>query len=203
MSNSGTAEVLIPRSLCLIEDFDNLIIDVEDLCSVSISWEDGFVSELKPLKNKVTKPKNILFPRFVETHSHFDKSFTWIEFPNLESNYEGALSVNLKEHNNRTTDKVLERVEKSLKLAIQNGYRAIRSHVDTYKSQSIDIWIELFKLQKKFSSELTLQFVALAPLEFWDTTKGEDLAKIFSSNGGVLGGVIAVSYTHLTLPTKA
>jgi len=190
LSNSGTAEVLIPRSLCLIEDFDNVIIDVEDLCSVSISWEDGFVSELKPLKNKVTKPKNILFPRFVETHSHFDKSFTWADFPNLESNYGGALAVNLEEHKTRTTDKVLERVEKSLKLAIQNGYRAIRSHIDTYKSQSIDIWIELFKLQKKFSSELTLQFVALAPLEFWDTTNGEDLAKIFSSNGGILGGVI-------------
>ena len=57
MSNSGTAEVLIPRSLCLIEDIDNLIIDVEDLCSLSISWEDGFVSELKPSENKVKKPK--------------------------------------------------------------------------------------------------------------------------------------------------
>ena len=114
MSNSGTAEVLIPRSICSIEDFNNLIIDVEDLCSVCISWEDGFVSELKPLKNKITKPKNILFPRFVETHSHFDKSFTWANFPNLESNYGGALSVNLEEHKTRTTDKVLERVEKSL-----------------------------------------------------------------------------------------
>ncbi len=190
MNNSGTAEVLIPRSLCLIEDFDNLIIDVEDLCSVSITWEDGCVSELKPLKNKVTKPKNILFPRFVETHSHFDKSFTWADFPNLEANYEGALSKNLKEHKTRTTDKVIERVEKSLKLAIKNGYRAIRSHIDTYKSQSIDIWIELFKLQKKFSSELTLQFVALAPLKFWDTPSGEELAKTFSTHGGILGGVI-------------
>jgi len=37
---------------------------------------------------------------------------------------------------------------------------------------------------------LTLQFVALAPLEFWDTSKGEELAKIFSSYGGILGGVI-------------
>jgi len=36
---------------------------------------------------------------------------------------------------------------------------------------------------------LTLQYVALAPLEFWGTTDGEDLAKIFSSNGGILGGV--------------
>ncbi len=190
MSNSGTAEVLIPRSLCLIEDFDNLNIDVEEFCSVSIIWENGFVSELKPLKNKDNKPKNILFPRFVETHSHFDKSFTWADFPNLESNYGGALSVNLEEHKARTTDKILERVEKSLKLAIKNGYRAIRSHIDTYKSQSINIWTELFKLQKKFSSELTLQFVALAPLEFWDTSNGEELAKIFSSYGGILGGVI-------------
>jgi cytosine deaminase len=187
LSNSGTAEVLIPRSLFVIEDIDNLIIDVEDLCSVSISWEDGFVSELKPLKNKITKPKNILFPRFVEPHSHFDKSFTWAAFPNLESNYGGALSANLQEHKTRSTDKVLERVDKSLKLAIQNGYRAIRSHIDTYKGQSIDIWSELFKLQKKFSSELTLQYVALAPLEFWNTTDGEDLAKMFSSNGGILG----------------
>ena len=106
MSNSGTAEVLIPRSLCLIEDFDNLIIDVEDLCSVSINWEDGIVTELKPLENKDKKAKNILFPRFVETHSHIDKSFIWEDFPNLKSNYGGALSVNLEEHKTRTTDKV-------------------------------------------------------------------------------------------------
>ncbi len=190
MINSGTAEVLIPRSLCLIEDFDNLNIDVEDLCSVSINWKDGVVTELKPLKNKDKKAKNILFPRFVETHSHFDKSFIWEDFPNLKSNYGGALSLNLEEHKTRTTDKVLERVEKSLKLAIKNGYRAIRSHIDTYETQSSDIWIELFELQKKFSSELTLQFVSLAPLEFWDTPNGENLAKIFSSNGGILGGVI-------------
>ena len=37
---------------------------------------------------------------------------------------------------------------------------------------------------------MTLQYVALAPLEFWDTTDGENLAKIFSTNGGILGGVI-------------
>ncbi len=190
MSNSGTAEVLIPRSLCSIEDFDNLIIDVEDLCAVSISWDNGYVSELKPLNKKVKKPKNILFPRFVETHSHFDKSFTWADFPNFKSNYGGALSVNLEEHKTRTTDKVLKRVEKSLKLAIKNGYRAIRSHIDTYESQPINIWIELFKLKKKFSSELTLQFVALAPMEFWDTSNGEELAKMFSSHGGILGGVM-------------
>ena len=161
---------------------------MEDLCSVSVSWENGFVSELKPLKNK--KPKKILFPRFVEAHSHIDKSFIWEEFPNYKSNYEGALSQNLEEHKTRTTEKVLERAEKSLNLAIKNGYRAIRSHIDTYQNQGNDIWIELFKLQKKYSPKLQLQFVALSPLEFWDTKNGKELAKKFSIHGGILGGVV-------------
>ncbi|WP_288261887.1 amidohydrolase family protein [uncultured Prochlorococcus sp.] len=190
MSNSGTAEVLIPRSLFLIEDFNNLNIDIEDLCSVSVTWEDGIVSELQPLTSRDTKPKNILFPRFVEAHSHIDKSFTWEEFPNLRSNYDGALSVNLKEHKTRTTKKVLQRAEKSLNLAIKNGYRAIRSHIDTYQDQGDDVWKELFTLQKKYSSKLQLQFVALSPLEFWQTENGINLAKNFSINKGILGGVV-------------
>ena len=190
MSNSGKAEVLIPRSLCAIENFDNLKVDNEDLCSVFVAWEKGIVSDIKPINLENKKPKNILFPRFVETHSHLDKSFTWGEFPNFKSNYEEALSINLEEHITRTTNKVIERAEKSLKLALKNGYRAIRSHIDTYETQENDIWSELFNLQKKYSSKLKLQFVALAPLEFWDTANGEKLAKIFSDYKGILGGVL-------------
>ena len=176
MSNSGKLEVLIPRSLCEIENADTLKVDNENLASVFVAWDKGIVSELKPINNEKKKPKKILFPRFVETHSHLDKSFTSGEFPNFKSNYQEALSVNLEEHKTRTTSKVLERAEKSLKLALKNGYRAIRRHVDTYESQDNNIWDELFKLQKKYSSKLKLQYVALAPLE-------------------------SVSYTHLTLPT--
>ena len=190
MSNSGKVEALIPRCLFSIENSDNLSIDFEDLSSVSISWENGFVSELKPLKTENKKPNNILFPRFVEAHSHIDKSFTWDKFPNLRSNYDGALSVNLEEHKTRTTKKVIERAEKSLNLAIQNGYRAIRSHIDTYQHQGNDVWTELFKLQKKYSSKLQLQFVALSPLEFWQTENGKKLAKKLSIQKGILGGVV-------------
>ena len=190
MSNSGKAEVLIPRTLCSIENTDNLNIDVEGLCSVSVSWKDGYVSDLYPLKIKNKKPTNILFPRFVEAHSHVDKSFTWEEFPNLKSNYKGALSVNLQEHKTRTTEKVIERAEKSLNLAIKNGYRAIRSHIDTYQNQGNEVWMELFKLQKKYSSKLQLQFVALSPLEFWQTENGKKLAKKLSIQKGILGGVV-------------
>ena len=190
MSNSGKEEVLIPRSLCEIENADDLEVDNEDLCSVSVTWVNGIISDIKSINIKNKKPKNILFPRFVETHSHLDKSFTWREFPNFKSNYEEALSVNLEEHITRTSKKVLERAEKSLNLALKNGYRAIRSHIDTYDIKRNDIWDELFNLQKKYSSKLKLQFVALAPLEFWNTSNGERLAKKFSSDKGILGGVL-------------
>ena len=191
MTNSGKLEVLIPRSLCEIENTFNLKVDNENFASVFIAWEKGVVSELKPINIENKKPKKILFPRFVESHSHFDKSFTVGEFPNFKSNYKGALSANLEEHETRTISKVLERAEKSLNLALKNGYRAIRSHVDTYEGQDhYYIWDELFKLQKKYSSKLKLQFVALAPLEFWDTQYGEKLAKVFSKENGILGGVL-------------
>ena len=198
MSNSGNTEVLIPRSLCEIEDADNLKVDNEDFASVFVAWEKGIVSELKPLNIKKNKPKKILFPRFVETHSHFDKSFTFGEFPNFKSNYQEALSVNLDEHKTRSINKVLERAEKSLNFALKNGYRAIRSHVDTYESQDNNTWDELFKLQKKYSSKLKLQYVALAPLEFWDTPHGEDLAKMFSKENGILGGVLVPPFINKT-----
>ena len=190
MSSSVKLEVLIPRSLCQIECAENLIVDDEGLASFFISWEKGIVSELKPLNTEDKKPKKILFPRFVETHSHLDKSFTWREFPNFKSNYEEALSVNLEEHITRTTKKVLDRAERSLNLALKNGYRAIRSHIDTYEAQENDIWTELFNLQKKYSPNLKLQFVALAPLEFWDSSNGEKLAKKLSVHEGILGGVV-------------
>ena len=190
MINSGNAEVLIPRTLFSIEDSDNLIVDNEDLSSVFIAWEKGIVSDLKPISIKNKKPKKILFPRFVETHAHFDKSFTWGEFPNFKSNYKEALLVNLEEHKTRTNNKVIERVEKSLNLAIKNGYRAIRSHIDTFDSQDKNIWIELLNLQKRYTSLIKLQFVALAPLEFWNTSNGEELAERFSRHKGILGGVV-------------
>ena len=190
MCNSGNSEVLIPRCLFEIENADNLNVDLEDLAPVFVAWEKGIVSELKSINIENKKPKKILFPRFVETHSHLDKSFTWGEFPNFKSNYEEALSVNLEEHITRTTEKVIDRAERSLNLALKNGYRAIRSHIDTNDVLVNDIWGELFNLQKKYSSKMKLQFVALSPLEFWNTPKGEELAKKFSKENGILGGVL-------------
>ena len=190
MDNSGKSQVLIPRYLCELEQEANIQVNNEGLSPVEISWEKGFVSNIKSLKEGRNLINKILFPRFVESHAHFDKSFSWMNYPNLQSNYENALSVNLEEHVTRTASTVLKRAEKSLNLAIRNGYRAIRTHIDTYNFQDQEIWPELFNLQKKYSEFLSLQFVSLAQIDFWGTNEGDLFAKNFKLNNGILGGVL-------------
>ena len=190
LENNGNIKVLIPRSLCALEHLANLRVNDEGFSSVEIFWNEGKVTKINSLDEEELSPNQILFPRFVESHAHFDKSFSWKNFPNLKSNYENALSVNLEEHITRTPRKVLERAEKSLDLAIKNGYRAIRTHIDTYIAQDKEIWSGLFELKKKYSHALKLQYVALAQLEFWSTSSGDFLAKELKPNNGVLGGVL-------------
>ena len=190
MDNSGKSQVLIPRYLCELEQEANIQVNNEGLSPVEISWERGFVSNIKSLKESRNLINKILFPRFVESHAHFDKSFSWMNYPNLQSNYENALSVNLEEHVTRTASTVLKRAEKSLNLAIRNGYRAIRTHIDTYNFQDQEIWPKLFNLQKKYSEFLSLQFVSLAQIDFWGTNEGDLFAKNFKLNNGILGGVL-------------
>ncbi len=190
MDNSGKLQVLIPRNLCEFEHETNIYVNNEGFSPAEISWNQGFVSDIKSLNEEKNLINKILFPRFVESHAHFDKSFSWKNYPNLKSNYENALSVNLEEHVTRTANKVVKRAEKSLNLAIKNGYRAIRTHIDTYNSQDREIWPKLYSLQKKYSELLSLQFVSLAQIEFWGTKEGDLFAKNLKINNGILGGVL-------------
>ena len=189
MNDFGSLNVLIPRSLCAVSDEINLEVNQDGFAAVQISWEKGIVSALKSDASGI-KANKILFPRFVEAHAHLDKSFSWQGNPNLKSNYDSALSVNLEEHITRTPQRVILRAENSIKIAIKNGYRAIRTHVDTYPGQEVSIWSELFKLKSKYSEALKLQLVALAPMDYWSTLEGDELAKILTQNDGILGGVI-------------
>ena len=196
MSNSGIIEALVPRSLVICKDNIFYEVNFEGFISVEIIWENGIVSSILPLKKNNSKPKKIVFPRFVETHSHFDKSFSWFNYPNLKSNYENALSVNLEEHITRSSKKVTYRAEKSLNLAIKNGYRAIRTHIDTYNLQDQNTWSELIKLREKYLSLLSIQFVALAPIEFWSSEDGENLAKNLKKSGDLIGGVVVPPFNQ-------
>tara|TARA_Y100001968_G_scaffold19617_1_gene15399 strand:- start:992 stop:2308 length:1317 start_codon:yes stop_codon:yes gene_type:complete len=189
---SGCIDVLVPRSL--IENGKDLVgcpVDKEGLSSVQVEWRNGRIISIKGLKGTSKVPKEILLPRFVEPHAHIDKAFSWSRSPNLKGSYQEALVANLGEYKLRSKDELFFSVEKSLHLALVNGIGAIRSHIDSFGENAMRDWDLLEIVRKKWKEKIHLQFVALVPLDFWQTYEGKLLAQRVAFNGDLLGGVIA------------
>ena len=189
---SGRVDVLVPR--CLIGEGASVLgikVDFEGLCSLQVEWKHGKICSIKGLKDDSKLPNEILLPRFAEPHAHLDKAFSWSRAPNYKGSYQEALVANLSDYKSRSENQLLFSVEKSLNLALVNGIRAIRSHIDSFGENVIRDWDLLEDVRKKWRDKIFLQFVALVPLEFWQTHEGELLAQRVALNGDLLGGVIA------------
>jgi len=194
---SGCIDVLVPR--CLIGDGSTILgvpVDFEGLCSFQIEWKNGKIFSIKGLNDATKVPNEILLPRFAEPHAHLDKAFTWSRAPNFKGSYQEALAANLSDYRSRSQNQLLFSVEKSLNLALINGIRAIRSHIDSFGENVMSDWDLLENVRKKWRKKISLQFVALVPLEFWQTYEGELLAQRVAVNGDLLGGVIAPPFNN-------
>jgi len=190
--NVGCIDALVPR--CLIGNGQDVLgtsIDKEGLTSIQVEWRDGKIISIKGLEETSKVPTQILLPRFVEPHAHLDKAFSWSRSPNLKGGYQDALAANLSEYKLRSKDELLFSVEKSLDLALHNGIRAIRSHIDSFGKNAMRDWDLLESVRTIWRERIFLQFVALVPLDFWQTYEGELLAKKVAFNGDLLGGVVA------------
>ena len=91
------------------------------------------------------------------------------------------------------------RAERSLQLALRNGIRAIRSHVDSFGVCVDPIWEALLHLRSKWKSLIELQLVALVPLDYWSSQSGKILANKVSYAKGLLGGVIVPPFNKSDL----
>ena len=191
-SKSGCIDVLVPR--CLIGnglDIFGTSVDKEGLSPIQIEWKDGEIVAIQGLKGTPKVPEEILLPRFVEPHAHLDKAFSWSRSSNLKGSYEEALAANLREYELRSKDEMIFRVEKCLDLALINGIRAIRSHIDSFGKEAMSDWDLLENIRIKWKEKIFLQFVALVPLDFWQGDYGELFARRVASRGDLLGGVLA------------
>ncbi len=190
-SKNSSLEVLVPRALVGCgERIAGANVTGEGLCSLKINLKDGFVANIEPIENPNNHSLEILLPRLVESHAHIDKAFTWKNFPNLAGTYAGALEANLKELQLRTKESVLMSAEKALSLSVRNGFRALRSHVDSLGTSADKTWQVLLGLKDEWKELIHLELVALVPLNYWNTQEGNSLARKVASEGECLGGVL-------------
>ena len=189
--SKGSLDVLVPRGLLGSGlDLEASSLTAEGLASVRVEWDKARINAIQAISLSSDRSLKLLLPRLVEPHTHLDKAFSWENFPNLAGTYAGALNNNLNELETRTCKDVCLRSEKALNIALKNGLRAIRSHVDSYGGHAEKTWEVLQALKIKWKRLIELQLVALVPLEYWSTNEGDLFAARISSRNGLMGGVI-------------
>ncbi len=193
-----TFEGLVPRGLLRTDDIQDYSVNNEGLCAVRIKFDGNKISFIERINHKDTNDAVIVLPRLLEPHTHLDKAFTWNNFPNLKGTYTSALAANFEEHKSRTYLSVKRRLERALGLALENGIRAVRTHVDSFGYLKESTWQAFSEIKLTWKKQIDLQLVALVPIEYWSTSGGKDLALKISELGGLLGGVLVPPFNHKT-----
>ncbi len=133
----------------------------------------------------------IIFPCFVDFHTHLDKGHIWFRAPNPDGTFASAMtSVSRDSRQYWDGDDVYRRMKFGLQCSYAHGTQAVRTHIDSWGEQA-NISLGVFAaLQQEWADRLIMQAVCLIPLEEFLTPMGECLAdRLASMKGGVLGGL--------------
>jgi cytosine/creatinine deaminase len=133
----------------------------------------------------------IVFPTFVELHTHLDKGHIWPRRRNPDGTFLGALdAVALDRERHWTAADVRARMEFSLRCAYAHGTGAIRTHLDSMGRQTAISWPVFAELREEWRGRIELQAVALFSIEHVaDPAHMAEIRRTVLDNDGILGGV--------------
>jgi cytosine/creatinine deaminase len=175
--------------------------DHEAWVSVNVEVKDGKIAALKPISHDIPADVptvdircGLIWPCFVDVHTHLDKGHIWPRSPNPDGTSAGAIAT--VHHDSSASawrwhaEDIYRRMEFGLKCAYAHGTQAIRTHLDAFDQQG-EISFEVFRqLREKWADKILLQAVCLVSLDYFGGPKGETLADLVAESGGVLGGVL-------------
>jgi cytosine deaminase len=104
----------------------------------------------------------MVFPAFVDMHTHLDKGHIWPRSPNPDGSFMGALTTVRADSAARwSAEDVRPRMSFSLRCAYAHGTRAIRTHLDSIPPQDDISWPVFRELQADWADRIDLQAVCL------------------------------------------
>ncbi|WGT67943.1 cytosine deaminase [cyanobacterium endosymbiont of Epithemia clementina EcSB] len=182
--------------LCLLDKSHFTPDTREGLCRVDLEIVQEKISSIvlsdsTVIENTFIDLKGgIIFPGFVDIHTHLDKSHICERSPNLDGTFDTAITTLRKDVQAFwQPEDVYARMEFSLKCSYAHGTTAIRTHLDSFGRQA-DLVFEVFKrLQTQWQDKIILQAVCLVSLDYFLTDEGVILADKVAEYGGILGGV--------------
>lgn len=177
----------------------NSVLSNQDLALVDLEIKDGIIAQIVAAGESyadvsadvptVDLQRRLVWPCFVDLHTHLDKGHIWRRTSNPDGSFASALTqVEADREQHWQTEDVYRRMEFGLRCCYAHGTAAVRTHIDAIGQQAA-ISLAAFKpLQQAWADRIQLQAVSLVPLDYFLTPEGEQLADQMAEVGGLLGG---------------
>lgn len=160
-----------------------------DLVRTDLSLTDGKI--VSTGGSVVDMAGAMVFPAFVDMHTHLDKGHIWPRAANPDGTFMGALETVTadREANWRASD-VGRRMDFALRCAFAHGTRAIRTHLDSRPPQHRISFPEFAEMRERWAGRIDLQASCLVSIEQSGPESGfDDVADVVDETGSILGCV--------------
>ncbi|MEM8715341.1 MAG: cytosine deaminase [Cyanobacteria bacterium P01_G01_bin.4] len=132
----------------------------------------------------------MVWPCFVDLHTHLDKGHIWPRTPNPDGTFWTALDRARADRDRHwTAEDLYRRMEFGLKCSYAHGTAVVRTHLDSFQEQAATSWQVFRQLRQAWQNTIELQAASIQPLDVYLTPQGEALADLVADSDGLLGGV--------------
>jgi cytosine deaminase len=137
---------------------------------------------------------SLVFPGFVDTHVHLDKTHTWHRAPNRTGTFRDALTTLCADRVNWSEADLHRRAGFALRTAWAHGTRAIRTHVDSDIPSAETSYAVMSALRAEWRGRLDLQLVPVCGGDIYGTAAGNKMTDLALRHGAsALGGFFQMS----------
>jgi cytosine/creatinine deaminase len=168
--------------------------DPDGLALVDIDIADGRIAGIapactNPARGAVDLKGRMVFPAFVDCHTHIDKGHIWPRMRNPDGTFPAALDAVARDRAARwDAEDVARRMDFSLRAAYAHGTAALRTHIDSAAPQDAVSWPVFESMRDAWKGRIALQASPLYSIEdVRNATWFDGLADRVAAAKGVLG----------------
>ncbi len=168
------------------------------LCDVSLAGGKiasvSGATGLPPAAGEFDAAGRLVFPAFVEAHTHLDKAHTWCRAPNRTGTFSDALTTLARDKPHQTPADLRLRADFALRSAWAHGTRVLRTHVDSDLATAGPRHAVMAELRAVWAGRIALQTVSLCNGADYATPVGEKISDLAVGHGAsALGGFLQMS----------
>ena len=170
--------------------------DADGLLAADITIDGGSIARIDAAGSATPLPtvdldRGMVWPCFVDMHTHLDKGHIWPRRPNPDGTFDGALAAAEADRTkNWNAADVAARMDFALRSAYAHGTALIRTHIDSDPPQHRISWPVFADMRQRWAGRIDLQGVSIFTIDkFLDDAYADEIVDTVAAHGGVLGAV--------------